>query len=390
MRYQRSNKRLIKQVNLRSILQYLWHHNLASRAEIARSLQLNPATITNLTRELKDEGWLLETGDGDSSGGRPPVLLKLNREMIQMIGVDVGIKSMKFSLVNGFGILLKSWRIEEAEIQTGDDLLMHIMEGIKNLQVNIKTVLGIGIGMHGLVDRKQGMIQYAPAFKVEDYPLGEKLEAAWGCMVVLDNDVRAMAMAERWFGLAQNVSDFFLINLGDGVGGAFAMGGRIQSGGAQMAGEIGHITVPDHDKVLCNCGRTGCLETEISSGALARKYRKRTGKTCENGKAIYDYACQGDPDAKAVFAEMGVRLGQTMGLVVQLLNPELIILAGGVSGAWDVFQTSFLSELESHSVSRTYRTIRVEPTRLGGEAGVLGAATLVIEEWMDSHKGEIE
>jgi predicted NBD/HSP70 family sugar kinase len=390
MRYQRSNKRLIKQVNLRSILRYLWHHDLASRAEIARSLQLNPATITNLTRELKEEGWLLETGDGDSSGGRPPVLLKLNREMIQMIGVDVGIKSMKFSLANGSGILLKSWRIDEAEIQTGDDLFMHIMEGIQNLQVNMETVLGIGIGMHGLVDRNQGVIQYAPAFKVEAYPLGEKLEAAWGCMVVLDNDVRAMAMAERWFGLAQNVSDFFLINLGDGVGGAFAMGGRIQSGGAQMAGEIGHITVPDHDKVLCNCGKTGCLETEISSAALARKYRQRTGKNCENGKAVYEYACQGDLEAKAVFAEMGVRLGQTMGLVVQLLNPELIILAGGVSGAWDAFKVPFFTELESHSVARTYQKTRVEPTRLQGKAGVLGAATLVIEEWMDTHKGEGE
>ena len=390
MRYQRSNKRLIKQVNLRSILRYLWHHDLASRAEMARSLQLNPATMTNLTRELKDEGWLIETGDGDSSGGRPPVLLKLNREMIQMIGVDVGIKSMKFSLVNGSGILLKSWRIDKADIQTGDDLLMHIKEGILNLQVNMETVLGIGIGMHGLVDRNKGVIQYAPAFKVEAYPLREKLEDEWACMVVLDNDVRAMAMAERWFGLAQNVSDFFLINLGDGVGGALAMEGRIQSGGSQMAGEIGHITVPDHDQVRCNCGKTGCLETEISSEALARKYREKTGNKCENGKAVYDYACLGDLEAKAIFAEMGVRLGQAMGLVVQILNPELIILAGGVSGAWDAFQTSFLSELESHSVARTYQKTRVKVTRLGGEAGVLGAATLVIEEWMDSQKGENE
>ncbi len=390
MRYQRSNKRLMKQVNRRSILRFLWHHDLASRAEIARSLQLNPATITNLTRELKEEGWLIETGDGDSSGGRPPILLKLNHETIQMIGVDVGIHSIKFGLVNGAGIFLKSWRMDKAEIRSGDDLLTLIMEGIQNQVSNLETILGIGIGMHGFVDRDKGMIQYAPAFELEAYPLQENLENALDCMVVIENDVRAMAMAERWFGLAQDVSDFFLINLGDGVGGAVAMGGRIQSGGAQMAGEIGHITVPNHDGTICRCGKIGCLETEISSAALARKYRQKTGKLCENGKVVYELASQGDSEAQAVFSEMGVRLGQALGLVVQLLNPKLIILAGGVSQAWDAFAPQFLVELKRNSVNRAYRETRVEPTRLQGKTGVLGAATLVIEEWMEDQEGDGE
>ncbi len=390
MRYQRSNKRLMKQVNRRSILRYLWHHDLASRAEIARSLQLNPATITNLTRELKEEDWLVETGDGDSSGGRPPVLLMLNRESLQMIGVDVGIHSIKFGLVNGAGIFLKSWRMDRVEIQSGDDLLLLIMEGIQSQALNLETILGIGIGMHGFVDRKKGIIQYAPAFELEEYALQEKLENTLDCMVVLDNDVRAMAVGERWFGLAKDVSDFFLINIGDGVGGALVMNGRIQFGGTQMAGEIGHITVPDHDGIVCRCGKTGCLETEISSAALARKYREMTGKQCENGKELYARARQGELEAIAVFDEMGIRLGQAMGLVVQLLNPKLIILAGGVSRAWDVFAPRFLAELKRNTVDRTYRETRVKPTRLQGKSGVLGAATLVIEEWLEDQEGDGE
>lgn len=390
MRYQRSNKRLMKQVNRRSILRFLWHHDLASRAEIARSLQLNPATITNLTRELKEEGWLLETGDGDSSGGRPPVLLALNRELILMIGVDVGIYTIKFGLVNGAGVFLKSWQMDKVEIRSGDDLLLLIMEGIKNQVSNWETILGIGLGMHGFVDRKNGIIQYAPAFELEAYPLRENLENALDCMVVLENDVRAMAVGERWFGLAKDIPDFFLINIGDGVGGAIGMNGRIQSGGTQMAGEIGHITVPNHDGIVCRCGKTGCLETEISSAALARKYREKTGEPCENSKELYARASQGDLEAIAVFEEMGIRLGQALGLVVQLLNPKMIILAGGVSRAWDVFAPRFLTELEKNSVDKTYGETRVEPTRLQGKSGVLGAATLVIEEWLEDQEGNVE
>lgn len=390
MRYQRSNKRLIKQVNRRSILRFLWHHDLASRAEIARSLQLNPATITNLTRELKEEGWLIETGDGNSSGGRPPVMLALNRETIQMIGVDVGIHSIKFGLVNGAGVFLKSWRTDKVDIGSGDDLLTHIIEGIQNQVSSTETILGIGIGMHGFVDRKKGVIQYAPAFELEGYALREKLQNALDCMVVLENDVRAMAVGERWFGLAKDIPDFFLLNIGDGVGGAFAMGGKILSGGMQMAGEIGHITVADHDGINCRCGKVGCLETEISSEALARKYREKTGKPCENGKELYKRASGGDSEAIAVFEEMGLRLGQALGLVVQLLNPKLIILAGGVSRAWDIFAPGFLRELKENAVDRTVKETRVEPTRLQGKAGVLGAATLVIEEWMEDQEGDEE
>lgn len=388
MRYERSNKQMIKQVNRRSILRFLWDQEKASRAEIARKLYLNPATITNLTRELMEEGWLSETEGGDSSGGRPPILLKLNRKKMRLIGVDVGIHSLKFGVVNGEGEMLREWILEDCHIQSGDDLLSYIKEGIQIADQDLTRFLGLGIGMHGFVDRSTGVVQVAPAFGIEDFPLRERLETAFGCTVVVENDVRAMAAGERWFGLAAGVGDFFLINIGDGVGGAICMNGSIQSGGQHMAGEIGHLTLSAHDGVRCSCGKVGCLETEISSKALTRKYQTRTGRSCADGEAVYELAVEGDPDARAVFTEMGEQLGWSLANVIQLLNPERVIVAGGVSHAWDLFAPAMMAVIKEACVARIYQKTKVAPTALRGKAGVLGAATLVIEDWMDVRGGE--
>lgn len=387
MRYDRSNKRMIKQVNRKSVLRFLWHHGLASRAEIARELHLNPATITNLTRELIQEGWLSETEGGDSSGGRPPILLALNRKKMKMIGVDVGIHSLKFGLINGEGEMQQLWELENCRIESGEDLISYIKEGIRKRELDMAGFLGLGIGMHGFVDRSRGLIQYAPSFGIEDFSLQDQLEEEFNCMVVVENDVRAMAAGERWFGLAQTIQDFFLINIGDGVGGAICLDGKIQSGGHGMAGEIGHSLAVCHDGVRCSCGKRGCLETEISGKALVRKYRNRSEKSCVDGKELYERALVGDLEADSVFKEMGRTLGWSLAGVVQLLNPELIIVAGGVSHAWDLFAPAMMGVLEEACVARAYRNTRFEPTRLHGKAGVLGAATLVIETWMETHEG---
>lgn len=387
MRYERSNKRMIKQVNRASILRFLWDEGRASRAEIARRLQLNPATITNLTRELMEEGWLSEAEGGDSSGGRPPILLQLNRKKMKMIGVDVGIHSLKFGLVNGEGQMLDAWRLDDCHIHSGDELISYIKEGIQKAGQELTRVLGLGIGMHGFVDRAKGLVQVAPAFGIEGFPLRERLEDEFSCPVVVENDVRAMAAGERWFGLAANIDDFFLLNIGDGVGGAICMNGRIQSGGKHMAGEIGHLTLPGHDGIRCSCGKVGCLETEISSKALARKYQSRTKNPCADGKRLYELARSGDQDAQAIFSELGQTLGWSLANVIQLLDPECVIIAGGVSRAWDLFAPTMMAVIKEACLSNENRSIGVKPTDLHGKAGVLGAATLVIEDWMQVGEG---
>jgi glucokinase len=254
------------------------------------------------------------------------------------------------------------------------DMVASIEELLRRL--NEPKLVGIGVGVPGFIRLETGIIAgwgNAPAFN--GYPIRGEIERRLGLKVILENDANAAALGEKWMGAGKDVDDLVLLTLGTGIGGGIIVGGRILHGYMGMAGELGHLTISPNGNP-CGCGNNGCLEKHASATAVAamgRLVNLGAGLTSRN---VYQFAVEGSERARAVFRSMGEALGIALANLVNIFNFPLYLLSGGPLPAWDFFAPAMLKEVERRSF--TYRTAptRIEPAKLGSEAGLYGAAYL--------------
>ncbi len=241
-------------------------------------------------------------------------------------------------------------------------------------------LVGVGIGVPGFIRMETGVIAgwgNAPAFN--GYPIRDQIERRLGAKVILENDANAAALGEKWMGTGTDVDDLVLLTLGTGIGGGIIIGGRVLHGYLGMAGELGHLTVSPNGNP-CGCGNTGCVEKHASAtaiGAIARLLNLGPNLTSED---VYKLAVEGNERARAVFRSMGEALGIALANLVNIFNFPLYLLSGGPLPAWEFFAPAMLAEVERRSF--TYRTAptRIEPAKLGNQAGLYGAAYLPFQE----------
>jgi glucokinase len=217
----------------------------------------------------------------------------------------------------------------------------------------------------------------APAFN--GYPIRDEIERRLGAKVILENDANAAALGEKWMGSGQDVDDLVLLTLGTGIGGGIIVGGRVLHGYLGMAGELGHLTISPNGNP-CGCGNTGCVEKHASAtaiGAVARLLNLGPNLSAED---VYRLAVEGNERARTVFRSMGEALGIALANLVNIFNFPLYLLSGGPLPAWEFFAPAMLAEVERRSF--TYRTAptRIEPAKLGNQAGLYGAAYLPFQE----------
>jgi predicted NBD/HSP70 family sugar kinase len=384
------NRDLIRAINRSIILTVIKNHGSIGRAEVARITGLSPATITGSTGDLIDEGLIFEKQPGDSSGGRPPILLALNPRG----GYVVGVKLMEDHAAGALTdleatVLVKgsaelACRTPECAVET----LVGLVQSLLNeADLPPDRLMGVGIGLAGIVDSQSGLLRKSPFFGWKDLPLRDLLQERLHTPVVIDNDVNTLTLAERLYGSGQGVGHFLALTVGRGIGLGIVINGQVYRGVGGGAGEFGH-TVIDPDGPVCDCGKRGCLEAYVGDPGLMRQAAeaRQRGELPETADTdgLLALAQAGQPAARAIFAQAGKRLGLAVANLINLLNPQRVLISGeGVRyGNW-MFEP-MRAAIRSYALPTLLQDadIRIDPW--GDDVWARGAASLVLRQLFDA------
>ncbi|HRZ66897.1 MAG TPA: ROK family protein [Candidatus Omnitrophota bacterium] len=300
------------------------------------------------------------------------------------IGIDLGGTYTKLALVSPKGKIVERGRLSTADHPTRDGLLRAIVSGIdtllKDARVPRSSVKGVGIGVPGLVDFSKGVVYDLTNVKGwKDTPVKRILENKLKMPVLADNDVNVMALGECKFGAGKGAVNAVCITLGTGVGGGVIIGGGLYRGSTFSAGEVGHMPLKDAPAGLkCNCGGYGCLERYVGNRHISQEYRSmKKGKVpLMSPESISIAAKKGDRAAIELWDRVGSRIGTTLAGIVNLLNPEIIIVGGGVSEAGERLFGPMREAVKKRAMKIPGGAVRIVKAKLGNDAGVIGAAAL--------------
>lgn len=309
------------------------------------------------------------------------------------IGVDVGGTNVKVALVDKTGSIVYSDTVPTRAEMGYEYTISNIITAIRNLMKESKTnkdmIDGIGFGFPGQIDCDNGIVRLAPNIPGwVDIPIAEIVSKEFEIPVKVDNDVRCAALAELNFGAGRGASNLICITVGTGIGSGLIVNGKLVRGASNAAGEIGHIKLQMEDGPICGCGDTGCLEAFASGPAIvamAEEYIKGGKSTKYRELAnpditpyiVAEAAKQGDVVAKKIFEIIGNYIGIGLSSVVNLLNPEKIVIGGGVADAGDLLFTPIKETLKKRTMPIQGGAVEVVHAELGNTAGVIGASLLI-------------
>ncbi len=314
--------------------------------------------------------------------------------MSYRIGVDVGGTNVKIALVNENGAIQVSKKIPtHAELgyeYTVRSIKQAINDIIAEANISKNELDGIGFGFPGQIDYKNGVVRDLPNIPGwNNVPITSIMEQEFGVKTRVDNDVRCAALGELKYGAGQNAKNLICVTLGTGIGSAIIIDGKLVRGASNAAGEIGHIKLGIHDGPICGCGDTGCFEAYASGPAIVAMAKDyiNGGKSAKfrelaDGKEIEPFfvakaAQQGDAVSKKIFEIIGERIGVGLSSVVNLLNPEKIVIGGGVADAGDVIFEPIKRTIRERTLKVSSEALEVVPAQLGNDAGVIGACLLL-------------
>ena len=370
-------------VNRSAILAHLGAHGPASRAELARALSLSPALMTPLSKDLIADGLIRELDHQVSQGGRPARMLGLVASAGRAVGVKIAADHLAFVEVGIDGTVGRT--ASEPFDAAANTMLAVLADRLRRFIAGgaDTPLLGIGVGVPGDVDAQGTGIVNSTQLGWTNVPIGSSLRRELGLPVLVENNVNAVAMAERLYGLGRRHRSFLVVTVGTGVGAAIVVDGVIVRGTRGGAGEIGHIPVRE-DGPLCSCGNRGCLETFISEGALVRIARERGVISSDAGiGALRDSAAGGDSAAATVFSEAGHLLGRTLAGLVHALDPEIIILLGEGTTDWAHWSFGFEPAFRA-ALMPSRRGVAVAVESWQDDSWAQGAAPLVLATPFDA------
>lgn len=310
------------------------------------------------------------------------------------IGIDVGGTNVKIALVDSNGKIGYSntipTRAEMGYEYTINNMKQAIRDLMTETKLSAKDIEGIGFGLPGQVDFKSGIVRLItniPGWV--EIPLAKMIEDEFHIPTRIDNDVRCAALGELNFGAGKGCQNLICITVGTGIGSGLIINGKLVRGASNAAGEIGHIKLQMHDGPICGCGDTGCLEAFASGPAIvamaeeyilggkSTKYREMANGNDITPFIVAEAAKAGDAVAKRIFTKMGEYIGIGMASVVNLLNPEKIIIGGGVADAGDILLNPLKETIKNRAMKIAGETVEVVPAQLGNTAGVIGASLLI-------------
>lgn len=307
------------------------------------------------------------------------------------IGVDLGGTNLRIAAVSPEGRILEKISLDTEVTEGRERVVADMCAAVAEIERRLEQsrLVGIGIGVPGIINLANGMIRQSPNLPGwSDFPVRDDIERRLGTHVILENDANAAALGEKWVGAGRNTSGLCMITVGTGIGGGLILNGRIWHGQDGMAGELGHMTI-DPNGALCGCGNLGCIEAYASAGAITRmamaaiRVGRSPGLAREaeslgelTAEIVYIKAKQGDLVAREIFEMVGRSLGVGLANLINIFNLPLYVIGGGVARGWDAFAPSLMAEVRKRSLVFRSTAPRIEPSALGAEAGLLGAAYL--------------
>lgn len=307
------------------------------------------------------------------------------------IGVDLGGTNLRVALVTKDGEIIR--KVKEPVSGGVIDLTIRLTKGFVN-----EEIAGIGLGVAGLIDRESSKVLISPNLPaVEGVSLVNSIKEKFRVPVFIENDANAAAFGEKWIGIGKEFSSFVLFTLGTGIGGGIIYDKKL----LKVAAEIGHITI-HADGEKCHCGNSGCLESYASARALLSNVisalesgRESILKGLFNGnfykltaEDIYRTALDGDILAREMLKDAGKNLGIGIANIINVMSPEAIVLAGGLTGAWDIYIQEAIREASRRSFKELFNKVKIIPSLLGDDAGVIGSAGIVFENMINRRISE--
>ncbi len=387
---------LMKQLNISMILEVIRREGAISRAEIAEVTGLTPASVSKITKDLISRGFIKEGALGESSGGRPPVLLKLNPKAGYIIGVNLGPERLEVVLTDLEAKVINKFdeKIDNIEKKYVLDRLFNLIKEII-IESNIveDEIIGIGMAVHGLVNSETGISIFAPHYHWRDVEIKKLVEEKFKIPTFIDNDVRAMALAEHWFGVAKGIDNFVTINVSNGIGSGIMIDGSLYYGVDYGAGEIGH-TIVDNNGPQCSCGNYGCLEALAANPYIVQRVIKVIKQGVKSRivelvnkdleritvKIICQAAREGDEVAIQILKEVGRYLGIGIAQLLNILNPCMVVIVGDIIKSGSYLFDSIKETVEIRALDGVVDNVKIFPTDLDENAPVIGGVTLVLKE----------
>ena len=400
---QKADRTHMKQTNQQLVLHLIQSRGPISRKDIARISGLSPATVSGLTGELIDRGLVHEVGEVEGEGrtGRPAILLRLNSNAGYVIGVKLALREITCVLTDLDANVLHAAETPSPVIEQDNQgsvvcdaqqmiraAIVTIEHLLASAQIDSVRLLGIGVSITGIVDADNGISRFAPLFHWRDVPIAAPLAAHFDIPIYLENDVRALTIAEQWFGAGRGIDHFVTAATGYGIGAGVVINGHVYRGAQSGAGEFGH-TVLQLDGPLCSCGQHGCVEALAAIPAIQRQIRAAlaAGATSSLAEAqpltfetIAAAADAGDALARQVLADAGRWLGLGLASLVNSVNPRLLIINGEAVyfGHWyfDPMETA----LHTYAFDGLAESLKIMIEPSGTEIWARGAACVVLGE----------
>ncbi|MDG3087640.1 ROK family protein [Vibrio hannami] len=377
----------IKQVNAGRVYKLIDLYGPISRIDLSKISELAPASITKITRELIDANLVHETVVQEAtSRGRPAVGLQTLNEGWQFLSLRLGRGYLSIALHDLGGDVLVDTRIDVHE-DDQDDLLARLLHEIdeffQTYADQLDRVTSIAVTIPGLVDPASGVVLQMPHYNVKNMPLGSAIFEATGLPVFMANDTHAWALAEKLFGNSQKNENSVLFSIHHGLAAGIILDGRLIQGRNGNIGELGHIQVVPNGEV-CDCGNKGCLDTVASSKAVRGEVERRLAEGEESSLSsqnitienICSAAADGDPLAVDVIEKLGHYLGSAISIVINLFNPEIVLIGGVINQAKSVLYPAIQASIKQQCLPIYYEDLEMVESRFYKQATMPGAALI--------------
>ena len=360
------------------ILNVIREHGPLSRADISKVSGYNLRSVSSLVEELLGDDLVYENDAVEVPRGRRPIPVHLNRKAAAALGIDIGRRRTTGLLMDLGGHVIHEMELKTPECKRPDkyaDWTMTVAEKMFESASDVTPPLcGIGVAVPGLIAKKGLRVSYTMQEAAEH--IRRELIHAYGVEVMVENDARMMAMGYLWFGKGGTYNSFAVLKIGAGLGLGIVEEGRTLQGAMGFAGELGHIPMGDN-RIQCPTGQYGCLEN-IASGAGITRMAEERGLEKTDAKEVAELVRQGNLEAKQIFHEFTVALGRGIATVLNLYNPEAVILGGRVASAADVFLDDLREIVAAHTLPPIWETTDIIVANGEGKYGSLGAGAVVL------------
>ena len=381
----------------KTIILFYINNGSATIADLSKELNLSVPTTTKLITELIDDGFVLDFGKQATIGGRRPNVYGLNPDSGYFVGVDINRFQVNISLLNFKGEIVEykeniPYQLENTP-EALNALCRIIIQFIEDKPALKDKILCLGINVSGRVNSEFGY-SYS-YFYFEERPLSELVEKMVGVKCYIDNDSRAMAYGEYMCGVAKEEKNMLFVNISWGLGLGIIINGKLYYGKSGFSGEFGHVYTFDNE-IICHCGKKGCLETEASGSALYRILLERVKngsntilqKKIESGETLFlkdiiNATLEDDILSIEIIEEIGTKLGRSIAGLINLFNPELLVIGGTISRTGDYIMLPIKSAVKKYSLNLVNKDTEIKISKLGDRAGAIGAGLLARAKMLD-------